>query len=107
MLASVIEGLVTLGEQSQPGQFYPLVRELICTGTVLPLAALPLHADDREHRRGAARRQWEAAEEHCDGPVLPRPFHESARLTRRKPTPRPTTTLIGIGRCSTHRTAWG
>src|ERR1700732_4766333 len=38
MLASVIEGLVILGEQSQAGQLYPLLRELICTGTVLPLA---------------------------------------------------------------------
>jgi hypothetical protein len=32
MLALVIEGLVMLGEKSQVGQFYPLVRELMDTG---------------------------------------------------------------------------
>jgi hypothetical protein len=35
MLALVIEGLVILGENSEAGRLYPLVRELVETGAVV------------------------------------------------------------------------
>jgi hypothetical protein len=62
MLASVVEGLVIL-EQSQAGQFYPLVRELIGTGAVL-LWPLFRFTQTIAGVAAAAARQWEAAEEH-------------------------------------------
>jgi tetratricopeptide (TPR) repeat protein len=62
MLASVVEGLVIL-EQSQAGQFYPLVRELIGTGAVL-LWPLFRFTQTIAGVAAAAARPWEAAEEH-------------------------------------------
>jgi tetratricopeptide (TPR) repeat protein len=63
MLATVIEGLVILGEQAQAAQLYPLARELIGTGAV----ALWLNFRFTQTIAGiaaAAARQWEAAEDH-------------------------------------------
>jgi tetratricopeptide (TPR) repeat protein len=63
MLVLVIEGLIILGEQSQAGEFYPLVRELIDTGAV---ALWPISRFTRTTAgiAAAAARKWEAAEEH-------------------------------------------
>ena len=63
MLALVIEGLVMLGEQSQAGQFYPLVRELIDTGAVV-LWPIFRFTQTIAGIAAAAAHQWEAAEEH-------------------------------------------
>ena len=63
MLALVIEGLVMLGEQSQAGQLYPLVRELIGTGAVV-LWPIFRFTQTIAGVAAAAARQWEAAEEH-------------------------------------------
>jgi tetratricopeptide (TPR) repeat protein len=63
MLALVIEGLVILGEQSQAGQLYPLVRELVGTGAV---ALWPIYRFTHTIAgiAAGAARQWEAAEDH-------------------------------------------
>jgi tetratricopeptide (TPR) repeat protein len=63
MLALVIEGLVMLGKQSQAGELYPLVRELVATGAV---ALWPIFRFSQTIAglAAAAARQWEAAEEH-------------------------------------------
>ena len=63
MLALVIEGLVMLGEHSQAGQLYPLVRELIGTGAVV-LWPIFRFTHTIAGVAAAAARQWEAAEEH-------------------------------------------
>ena len=63
MLALVIEGLVMLGEQSQAGQLYPLVRELVGTGAVV-LWPIFRFTQTIAGIAAAAARQWEAAEEH-------------------------------------------
>jgi hypothetical protein len=63
MLALVIEGLVILGQHSQAGQLYPLIRELVHTGAV---ALLPISRFTHTIAgvAAAAARQWEAAEDH-------------------------------------------
>jgi len=63
MLVYVIEGLVMLGEQSQAGQFYPLVRELVGTGAVV-LWPSCYFTQAIAGVAAAAALQWEAAEEH-------------------------------------------
>lgn len=63
MLALVIEGFVMLGEHSQAGQLYPLVRELVDTEAV---ALLPISRFTHTIAgiAAAAARQWETAEDH-------------------------------------------
>jgi hypothetical protein len=63
MLINMIEGLVVLGEQSQAGRLYPLVRELIGTGAVVFFPISRFTQTIAGVAAGAAR-QWEAAEEH-------------------------------------------
>jgi tetratricopeptide (TPR) repeat protein len=63
MLALVIEGLVTLGEQAQAGQLYPLARELVGTGAVA-LWPIARFTQTIAGAAAAAAGQWEAAEEH-------------------------------------------
>jgi tetratricopeptide (TPR) repeat protein len=63
MLALVIEGLVMLGEQSQAGDLYPLVSELLGTGPVVLWPIFRLTHTIAGIAASAAR-QWEAAEEH-------------------------------------------
>jgi hypothetical protein len=63
MLASVIEGLVMLGEATQAAQLYPLARELTDSGTVVLCCCLTL-ATQSPGVAAAAGRQYEAAEEH-------------------------------------------
>jgi tetratricopeptide (TPR) repeat protein len=63
MLVLVIEGLFILGEQSQAGEFYPLVRELIDTGAVV-LWSISRFTQTIAGVAAAAARQWEAAEDH-------------------------------------------
>ena len=63
MLALVIEGLVMLGERSQAGQLYPLVRELVDTGAVV-LWPISRFTQTIAGIAAAAARQWEAAEDH-------------------------------------------
>ena len=63
MLALVIEGLVILGEQSQAGELYPLVGEMVETGAVALWPSFRLtHAI--AGLAAAAARQWQPAEEH-------------------------------------------
>jgi predicted ATPase len=63
MLLLVIEGLVMLGEHSQAGQFYPLVRELIEVGAV-ELFRISHFSHTIAGLAAGAERQWEAAEDH-------------------------------------------
>ncbi|MGC2492609.1 ATP-binding protein [Candidatus Binatus sp.] len=63
MLAAVIEGLVMIGEQSQAAQFYPLVRELVGTETVV-LWSIRRFTQTIAGLAAAAAHQWEAAEDH-------------------------------------------
>jgi tetratricopeptide (TPR) repeat protein len=63
MLVLVIEGLIILGEQSQAGEFYPLVRELIDAGAVA-LWPISRFTQTIAGIAAAAAHQWEAAEEH-------------------------------------------
>jgi hypothetical protein len=63
MLALVIEGLIMLGEQSQAGEFYPLVRQLIDTGAVA-LWPISRFTQTTAGIAATAARQWETAEEH-------------------------------------------
>jgi tetratricopeptide (TPR) repeat protein len=63
MLALVVEGLAMLGEQSQAGQLYPRVRELVDTGAV---ALWPIYRFTHTIAgiAAGAAREWDAAEEH-------------------------------------------
>jgi tetratricopeptide (TPR) repeat protein len=63
MLALVVEGLYILSEKSEAGQLYPLVRELIDTGTVL-IWPIFRFTQTIAGMAAAAARQWEAAEDH-------------------------------------------
>jgi hypothetical protein len=63
MLINVIEGLVVLGEQSQAAQLYPLVLELVDTGTLAFSPRCRLTQTIAGLAAGAAH-QWEAAEDH-------------------------------------------
>ena len=63
MLGQVVEGLAILGEQSQAGDLYPLVRELIGTGAVLMWPLCRFTQTSAGIAAGAAR-QWDSAEEH-------------------------------------------
>jgi tetratricopeptide (TPR) repeat protein len=63
MLIHVIEGLVVLGEQSQAARFYPLVLEVVETGTVAFWPRCRLTQTIAGLAAGAAH-QWEAAEDH-------------------------------------------
>jgi len=63
MLVLVIEGLVMLGEQSQAGQLYPLVRELISTGAAV-LWPIFRFTHTVAGMAAAAAHLWEAAEDH-------------------------------------------
>jgi hypothetical protein len=62
MLASVVEGLVMLGEQAQAAELSPLVRELIDTGAVA-LWPISRFTQTIAGLAAAAAHQWEAAEE--------------------------------------------
>jgi tetratricopeptide (TPR) repeat protein len=62
LLAVAVEGLAMLGEQSQAGELYPLVRELIGTGTVL-ISPLCRFTQTTAGIAAAAARQWDSAEE--------------------------------------------
>jgi tetratricopeptide (TPR) repeat protein len=63
MLALIVEGLFILGEKSEAGQLYPLVRELVDTGAV---ALWPIFrfSNTVAGIAAAAASQWEAAEDH-------------------------------------------
>jgi tetratricopeptide (TPR) repeat protein len=63
MLALVIEGLVMLGEDSQAGQLYPLVCELLGIGPVVLWPIFRL-THTIVGVAAAAAHQWDAAEEH-------------------------------------------
>jgi eukaryotic-like serine/threonine-protein kinase len=63
MLALVVEGLVMLGERSEAGQLYPLVRELLATGAVV-LWPIARFAQTIAGLAAAAAGQADAAEEH-------------------------------------------
>jgi tetratricopeptide (TPR) repeat protein len=63
MLALIVEGLVMLGERSQAGQLYPMVRELIDTGAVA-LWPISRFTQTIAGAASAAAGQWEAAEDH-------------------------------------------
>jgi tetratricopeptide (TPR) repeat protein len=63
MLALTVEGLVILGEKSQAGRLYPLVRELVGTGAVVLWPVFRI-TQTVAGIAAAAARQWEAAEEH-------------------------------------------
>jgi hypothetical protein len=63
MLALVVEGLFVLGEKSEAGQLYPLVRELIDTGAVVMWPIFRFTQTVAGIAASSAR-QWEAAEEH-------------------------------------------
>ena len=63
MLALVVEGLYIIGERSQAGQLYPLVREFIATGTVT-LWSLARFTQTLAGIAAASARQYENAEEH-------------------------------------------
>jgi hypothetical protein len=63
MLALVVEGLFIIGERSQAGQLYPLVRELIATGTVT-LWSLARFTQTIAGIAAASATQYENAEDH-------------------------------------------
>ena len=63
MLALVVEGLAMLGEQSQAGTLYPLVRDLIDTGAVT-LFPISRFTQTIAGVAAAAAHEWEAAEDH-------------------------------------------
>jgi tetratricopeptide (TPR) repeat protein len=63
MLALVVEGLFLIGERSQAGQLYPLVREMIATGTVT-LWSLARFTQTIAGIAAASAGQYENAEEH-------------------------------------------
>jgi tetratricopeptide (TPR) repeat protein len=59
----VIEGLVVLGEREKAAALYPLVRELIASGTVC-LAFISRFPQTIAGVAAAAARQWSTAEQH-------------------------------------------
>jgi tetratricopeptide (TPR) repeat protein len=63
MLALVVEGLVTLGEQAQAGLLYPIVCELVDTGAVV-LWPISRFAQTIAGLAAAGAHRWKAAEEH-------------------------------------------
>jgi len=63
MLALVVEGLFVLGDHSKAGELYPLVRELIDTGTVV-MWPIFRFTQTVAGIAAAAARHWEAAEDH-------------------------------------------
>jgi hypothetical protein len=63
MLALAVEGLVMLGEHSQAGELYPLVRELLGIGPVVLWPIFRL-THTIAGVAASAGRQWKAAEEH-------------------------------------------
>ena len=63
MLALAIEGLVMLGERSQAGELYPLVRELLGIGPVVLWPIFRL-THTIAGIAASAGRQWKAAEDH-------------------------------------------
>jgi tetratricopeptide (TPR) repeat protein len=63
MLALVVEGLVILGEKSEAGHLYPLVRELVDTGAVV-LWPIFRFTQTVAGIAASAASQWEAAEDH-------------------------------------------
>jgi tetratricopeptide (TPR) repeat protein len=63
MLASVIEGLVILGEHAQAAQLYPLARELIDIGAVVLWPNFRF-TQTIAGIAAAAAGQWEAAQDH-------------------------------------------
>ena len=63
MLALVVEGFAMLGEQSQAGEVYPIVRELVDTGAVALWPFCRLTQTIAGIAAGSAR-QWGAAEDH-------------------------------------------
>jgi hypothetical protein len=63
MLALVVEGLFVLGEKTEAGQLYALVRELIDTGTVL-IWPIFRFTQTIAGIAATAARQWKVAEEH-------------------------------------------
>jgi hypothetical protein len=63
MLINVIEGLVVLGEQSHAAQLYPLVLEVVDTGTLAFSPRCRLTQTIAGLSAGAAQK-WEAAEDH-------------------------------------------
>jgi tetratricopeptide (TPR) repeat protein len=63
MLALVVEGLAILGEKSQAGQFYPIVRELVDTGAMALWPFCRFTQTIAGIAAGAAR-EWGAAEDH-------------------------------------------
>jgi tetratricopeptide (TPR) repeat protein len=63
LLALVVEGLAMLGERSQAGELYPMVRELLDTGAVA-LWAVARFTQTIAGIAAAAADNWEAAEEH-------------------------------------------
>ena len=65
MLASVVEGLVVLGELGRAAQLYPLVRELVDTGAVT-LFPIFRFTHTIAGIGAAAARQWGAAEDHFE-----------------------------------------
>ena len=88
MLALVVEGLVMLGEQSQAGQLYPLVRELIDTGAVA-LWPISRFTQTIAGIAAAAAGQWEAAEDHFRiAMAAGRVISQSARTGGDTPLPR-------------------
>lgn len=63
MLLLVIEGLVILGEREQAAQLYPLVRQLVDTGTIC-IAWVSRFSQTMAGVAAAAGRQWDTAEKH-------------------------------------------
>jgi tetratricopeptide (TPR) repeat protein/uncharacterized membrane protein len=63
MLGLVVEGLVMLGEQSQAGRLYPLVRKLVESGAIA-LWPISRFTQTVAGLAAAAAHQWKAAEEH-------------------------------------------
>jgi predicted ATPase len=66
MLALVTEGLAILGEQSQAGELYPLVLELIETGAVA-LWPISRFTQTIAGIAAASAHEWKAAEDHFEG----------------------------------------
>jgi tetratricopeptide (TPR) repeat protein len=63
MLVLVVEGLFMLGEKSEAGPLYPLVRELVDTGAVV-IWPIFRFTQTIAGIAAAAARRWEAAEDH-------------------------------------------
>jgi tetratricopeptide (TPR) repeat protein len=65
MLATAIEGLAILGEQSQAAELYPLACELVGTEAVT-LWGIPRFTQTIAGLAASSARKWEAAEEHFE-----------------------------------------